>query len=233
MLAKKKKLGKKNIKEDKLVTFYSKSLQYFEAYRNEVLIGAGALIVIIAAIVYFSNQAQATEVEAAAALAKAEKVYLSGNYQGVIEGKAGGSDMTLEQVVDDYSGSEPGEIARIYLANSYFYTGNYEKALEHYEDYSGSLDLYKASALAGEAACYEAMGETEKAAKYFKDAAYLYPNNALNSQYLLNSAVNYLKLKEADQAAALLEKLKEDYPSSQEARDADKYLAEAKLISNS
>jgi len=53
VLAKKKKLGKKNIKEDKLVTYYSKSLEYFELYRNQILIGAAAVAVIIAAIIYF------------------------------------------------------------------------------------------------------------------------------------------------------------------------------------
>ncbi len=233
MLAKKKKLGKKNIKEDKLVTFYSQTLQYFEAYKNEVLIGAVVVVAAIAAIVYFSNEAKSTEVEAAGALAKAEKVYQSGNYQSVVEGGATSGELTLADVADKYSGSEPGEIARVYLANSYFYTGDYEKALEYYEDYSGSIELYKASALAGMAACYEAMDETEKAAKYFKDAANTYSENALNSQYLLNSAVNYIKEKDSEEATALLERLKADYPSSAEAREADRFLAEAKLIAKS
>ena len=222
MLAKKKKIGKKNIKEDKLVTYYSKSLEYFEAYKNQIFIGAAAVVVVIAAIVYFGNEAQKTEVEASAALAKASRMYQSGNYEAAIQGNTATDTPSLEEVADKYSGSEAGEIARVYLANSYFYTGDYDKAIENYEDYSGGNKLYKAAALAGIAACYEAKGEIEKAAKYFRDAAYTYENNASNSQYLLNAAVDYIKVKEYDEAKPLLENLKENYATSEEAREAGK-----------
>lgn len=233
MLAKKKKIGKKNIKEDKLVTFYSKTLQYYEVYKNQVLIGAAALIVIIAAIVYFANQSQKTEIEAASALAKAERTYQSGNYQNVVDGVKPEGSLSLVEVVDKYSGTEAGEMARIYLANSYFYIGDFEKALETYEDYSGSNKLYKATALAGMAGCYEAMGQFDKAAKYFRDAANTYSNNALNSNYLLNAAVNYISSEKYSDAKSILETLKEKYTSSEEAREADRYLAEVKLHSKS
>lgn len=233
MLAKKKKLGKKNIKEDKLVTYYSKSLEYFELYRNQILIGAAAVAVIIAAIIYFGNQAQTTEIEAAEALAKASRLYQAGNYESAIQSSNITGAPSLAEVADKYSGTEAGEIARIYLANSYYYTGDYDKALENYEDYSGSNQLYKAAALAGIAACYEAKGEIEKAADYYKDAAFTYENNASNSQYLLNAAVNYLKIKEYDEAESLLNNLKENYAASAEAQEADKYLAEIEIYSNS
>lgn len=229
MLAKKKKLGKKNIQEDKLVTFYSNTLKYFDAYKNQVYIGAAAIIILIAAIVYYGNQSKTAEIEASAALAKAEKVYQSGNYQSVIDGSSAGGGLTLAEVADNYSGSEAGEVARVYLANSYFYTGDYENALDNYEDYSGSIPLYKATAAAGIASCYEAMGETEKAAKKYKDAAFTYADNAMNSQYLLNASVNYIKVNENDEAESLLTKLKEEYPTSPEAREADRYLAEIQL----
>lgn len=233
MLAKKKKLGKKNIKEDKLVTYYSKALEYFEVYRNQILIGTAAVVVIIAAIVYFGNQAQQAEIEAAAALSKASRTYQAGNYEAAIQGNTATGTPSLAEVADNFSGTESGEIARIYLANSYYYTGDYDKALENYEDYSGSNQLYKAAALAGIAACYEAKGEIEKAAKYYRDAAYTYENNASNSQYLLNAAVNYLKVREYDEAKSLLENLKEKYASSAESREADKYLAEIEMYAKS
>jgi len=233
VLAKKKKLGKKNIKEDKLVTYYSKSLEYFEVYRNQILIGAVALVVIIVAIIYFGDQAQKTEVEASAALAQASKMYEAGNYQGAIQDNSASGNPSLAEVADKYSGSEAGEIARIYLANSYLYTGDYDKALANYEDYSGDNKLYKAASLAGIAACYEAKGETEKAAENFRDAAFTYENNASNSQYLLNAAVDFIKVKQYDEAKPLLENLKENYATSQEAREADRYLAEIEINTNS
>jgi hypothetical protein len=50
---------------------------------------------------------------------------------------------------------------------------------------------------------------------------------------MLNAAVNYLKVKEYDEAKSLLENLKENYASSAESREADKYLAEIEMYAKS
>ncbi len=233
MLAKKKKFGKKNIKEDKLVALYSKTLQYFEVYKNQVYAAAAVIVILIAAIVYFAGQSKTKQIEATAALSKASQQYHSSNFNAVIQGSNVPGIPSLAEVADKYSGTEAGEIARIFLANSYFYTGDVENALKHYKKYSGSNKLYKASSLAGMAACYEANGEFEKAAKYFRDAANTYSNNVLNSQYLLSSAINYIKTNDYKSAKSLLETLKDQYAQSQEARDADRYLAEIEIKLNS
>lgn len=233
MLAKKKKFGKKNIKEDKLVSFYSKTLQYFDVYKNQVYVGVAIIVVIIVAIVYFTGQSKVKQVEATSALAKASQQYNSSNFQAVIQGSNTPGVPSLAEVADKYSGTEAGEIARIYLANSYYYTGDIENALKHYKKYSGSNRLYKASSLAGIAACYEVMEDFERAAKYFRDAANTYPNNVLNSQYLLSGAINSIKAKDYKTAKSLLETLKDKYAQSQEARDADRYLAEIEININS
>ncbi len=233
MLEKKKKIGKKQLKEDKLVTFYSKSLQYYESYQKQILIAAAVLIVIIAAIAYFGNQASIEETKASAALSEVSGMYQSGNYQAAIKGMPGNNILGLAEVADKYSGTEAGEIARVYLANSYFYQGEYDKALEAYEDYSGDLDLYKAAAAAGEAACYEAKGDLERAAEYYQNAAFVSESNPQNSEYLLNSAVNYIKVGNYDEAKTLLENIKRNYEGSQEVSEADRYLAEIQILNKS
>lgn len=233
MLERKKKLGKKQIKEDKLVSFYSKSLEYFEDYRNQIFIGAAAVVVIVAAIVYFSNQAQMTELEASAELAKVSNVYHSGNFQRAIDGAPQNNTPSLKTIADNYSGSESGEIARVYLADSYFYLGEYDKALEQYEDYSGDLPLYKAAATAGIGACYEAKGEPEKAGEYYRDAAFIYEQNPQNSEYLLDASINFIEANDYEEAENLLNTLKEKYGTSDEAAKADRYLAQIRLSMDS
>lgn len=233
MLAKKKKLGKKNYKEDKLVTYYSKSLEYFEIYRNQIIIGAAVLVVIIAAIIYFGNQARELEIEASAELAKISHLYESRNYEAVINGIPQNNTPSFAEIADKYSGTEAGEIARINLAHAYFYTGQYDEAVEQYKKYSGDIEIYEASALAGIAACYEAKGDAGEAADYYEDAAFVYENNPQNSEYLLNAAINYIKSDSPSRAEDLLKTLKEKYETSSQALEADKYLAMVQLQSNS
>lgn len=233
MLAKKKKLGKKNYKEDKLVTYYSKSLEYFEVYRNQIIIGAAVLVVIIAAIIYFGNQARELEIEASAELAKVSYLYESRNYEAVINGNPQNNTPSFAEIADKYSGTEAGEIARVNLAHAYFYTGQYDKAINEYKKYSGDIEIYQAASLAGIGACYEAKGDNEQAAGSYEDAAFIYENNPQNSEYLLNAAINYIHSGGYGNAEDLLNTLKEKYENSSQAREADKYLAIVQINSNS
>lgn len=50
MVQKKKKLKKKEIKEDQLVTSFYKAQEYFETNKQKILISVGAIAIIILAI---------------------------------------------------------------------------------------------------------------------------------------------------------------------------------------
>ena len=82
-----------------------------------------------------------------------------------------------------------------------------------------------AAALAGKAACYEVKEDYESAAKYFAKAAGVSDYVPSNSEYLLNAGINYLKIKNINEAKTVLTKVKRDYSKSLAARQADKYLA--------
>lgn len=231
MLAKKKKLGKKQIKEDKLVTFYSKSLQLYENYKNQIFIGAAVVVVIIAAIVYYGNISKEDNIKASAALAQTLPLFEAGNYQAAIDGNPNNNVPGLLKIVDQYGGTEQGEVAKIYLGHAYYYQGNFDEALKYYSDFSGSNNLYEAAALAGEASCYEAKGEHKKAAELYRDAANTYKNNVSNPKYLLSAGVNFIESQRYDDAENVLKKIKDDYETAPEAQEADKFLARIKIKS--
>ena len=55
MLQKKKKLSRKEIKEDKLVSTYYKTVGLYEENKSRILLYAGALVVLAAAIIFYIN----------------------------------------------------------------------------------------------------------------------------------------------------------------------------------
>lgn len=225
MITKKKKLSKKEIKEDKLVSFMFRIEHFYEKYKSKLMLYGGILVVAIAAAYFYINKQDELNNRASLELSRVMNIFDSGSYLEAIEGRQGTNIIGLKRIVEEYGSTENGETAKIYLANAYSYLGNYEKAFKYYEDYSGSIDIYKASALAGMAGYYAAKNEYEKAADLYKNAANIVEINAQNPDYLLNSALNYYNAGDKDEARILFEKIKEDYSTSNARREVDKYLA--------
>lgn len=225
MLTKKKKLSKKEIKEDKLVSLMVKIENFYEDYKSKIIPYGGILIVAILAAYFYVNQQSAANEEAGLSLSRVMQIFDSGSYLEAIEGRQGTDIIGLKRIVEEYGSTENGETAKIYLANAYSYLGNYEEAFKYYEDYSGSIDIYKASALAGMAGHYAVKKDYQRAADLYKEAAGAAEINAQNPDYLLGAAVNYYNAGDTEDAKILLEKIKEDYATSEARKQADKYLA--------
>ncbi len=224
MLKKKKKLSKKEIKQDKLVEFYYKAYGFFEDNKSRVLTYGVVVIVIAAALVFYFNHDSEENAAAGDQLATVISLYDQGSYLEAIEGQAGTDVIGLKKIVAQYGGTENGETAKIYLANSYNRLGNIDEAFKYYKDYGGSISMFKATALAGQAGYYADKKEYEKAAELYKKAASVSKTDVLNSDYLLNAGINYVSAGEKSQAKSVFEKIKKDYASSSASREVNKYL---------
>ncbi len=229
MLTKKKKLSKKEIQEDKLVTYYYNTMGFYEKYQKYVLAAAAAIVVIIVAIVLYSNSLEQSNIEANTALSRTIPVYESGSYREAIDGRPGTNVLGFKEIADEYDGTDAGEIAKMYLANSYYFLGDYENAIEAYDDYDGDIELFAASSLAGKAASQEAMGNFEEAAESYRNAYQVSDTNPSNSEYMLSAGINYLKAGDKEAARESLENLKNKYQSSSAAIEADKYIAQLQI----
>ena len=225
MLQKKKKLSKKEIKEDKLINFYKSAVVFFEKYKNKIFIYAGVLVAVAAIVYFYVNQKSESNEKAGLELSRIMPLYDQGAYLEAIEGKQGTNIIGLKRIVEEFGGSENGETAKIYLANCYAFLGNYDEANKYYNDYSGSIDYFEAASLAGQAGYYAVQEDFEKAANLFLQASKMSEINSQNPDYLLNAGIYYLKAGEKEEAKILFNRIKEDYSTSLAYREVDKYLA--------
>lgn len=226
MLTKRKKLSRKEIKEDKLVTTYYKAIAFFNENKNRVGMYAGILVVVVLAVILFMNNKKKNNETAGTELARIMNVYDSGNYLEAIEGKAGTKLIGLKKLVQSYGSSENGEIAKIYLANAYNNLGKLDDAFKYYEDYSGSDKIFKATALSGQASYQAYKKNYEKAADLYKKAAFVSDADVLNPEYLLLAGINYMAAGKNSDAKELFDKIKKDYKTSPASREVDRYIAE-------
>jgi tetratricopeptide (TPR) repeat protein len=227
MLGKKKKLTKKEIKQDKFVEFYYKAQDFVQENQKKVLIYVGSFVAVIFLVFFYSNYKSSQNEEAGELLSKVMELYDAGSYLEAIEGKQGTPKIKgLKEIVSEFGSTENGETAKIYLANAYAFLGQYDKAFQFYEDYSGSNDLFKATALAGQASYYAVKKDYAKAAKLYKQAAFISKTNPNRPDYLLQAGINFMKSKNNDEAKALFQIIKDDYKASNAHAQVDRYFLE-------
>jgi TolA-binding protein len=226
MIGKKKKITKKELQEDKLVTTFYKSQEFIDENKQKFILAIGALAVIILAVVWYSNKQNEDNLLASAQLFQIIPIYEQGQYQKAIDGEPGTQLVGLKNIVENYGNTNNGELAKIYLAHSYYALGEYENALQYYSDYSGDSELHKSTALAGMAASYEMMEKYSDAAENYEKAAKLIKIDSQSADFLINAGINYIKSGDKSSAKNVLEIVKNDYKTTTAAREVEKYLAQ-------
>ncbi|HTR82036.1 MAG TPA: tetratricopeptide repeat protein [Bacteroidota bacterium] len=226
MLRAKKKISKRVIKEDTLVTTYFKAQTWYDENKKRISAVGGVLIVAALALWFYSNNMREGNERATTDLAKVYSFYDNGQYLIAINGIPERNIAGLQSIVDNYGSTATGNLAKFYLADSYYNTQDYDKALKYFNDFSGNSSLLQNSATAGIAACYEAKGEYKKAAENYEKAGLENSDDPNAADNLVNAARDYAKSGDKDRAIDLLKRVKKDYPTSTAARDVDRYIAE-------
>jgi tetratricopeptide (TPR) repeat protein len=226
MLKPQKKISIKEIKEDQLVTGYFEARAWVEDHKRIASYVVLAIVAIpVLWFLWHSRRVDADQTTTTQ-LAKVISFYDAGQYSQAVYGVPQQGVQGLQAIVDENGSTVAGETAKLYLANSYFALKQYDYALKYYDDVSLSDPFLTASAYAGVGACYEAKGDYADAAKKFEraasksDAEYSAPDN------LQRAAVNYAASGNKEKAIELLKKLKNDFPNTAAARNADIYIAE-------
>lgn len=213
----KKNIGKSS--EDKLIAFYYKSQEYYEANKNKVYIIVTSVVVVIALIFFYFNYKSKNNETAGIELSKIKGVYLNGLFQQAIYGDSLGISKGLQYIVDNYGSSENGEMAKIMLANCYYNLRDFNNAERYYKDYSGSNEIYKAASYAGIASVYEAKNDFPNAANYYIKASKQSKLVTNNDEYVFYAIKNYSLANDNENLKKTIKEFKKDYSKS-------KYLAQ-------
>lgn len=116
----------------------------------------------------------------------------------------------MEKAVADFGGKTAGGVLKLRLAKSYYDAGNFEAALEQYEDAAkGELNGFEAIPVVGKAQCLEALGKTDEALAAFDAFAAENPDNYLTLTAQLGAARCLAAKGDKDGALQRLAALKE------------------------
>lgn len=229
MLRPKKKISKREMKEDALVTSYVKATGWYEANKKYVSYGALALVLIVIGMLVYVNNRTASNEKAMTELGKVTMYVDNAQYVLAIDGVPERNIAGLKSIVENHGGTDAGDLARFYLANCYYQLRRFDEALEQYEDFSPGDQLLTVSRLAGIAACREAKGEYAEAAAAFEKAAVTYSSDVNAAENLANAARCFVQAGNKERALDLYTKIKKEFPKSTVARDVDRYIAQLSI----
>lgn len=227
MLKARKKTSRKEIKQDKLVTSYFEAKNWVDKEENKrkLMIGAGIIVILVIAVFFYINHKKKVNEEAEIKLASAMMLYDAGKYQEAMDGDSTHTITGFKELANQYGG-EAGQTAKFYLADCQYNLRDYDNALKNFEDYSGSKDLLKASALAGMASIYETKNDLKKAAELYEKAAKVNKDLVFDQEYIFYSIRCYSHSGDKEDAKRLYSTLKNDYPKSKYINDTKRFESE-------
>lgn len=196
--------------------------------KNQILILGGLLlfVVIVGGYFVYTNMIKAPkEVQAASQMYRAEYQFSRDSFALALENPGSGYPGFLD-IIDQYGGTEAGNLANYYAGVSYLHLGLYDAALDYLGDFNADGKVTPATKNGVMGDIYAEKGDLEQALNYYKKAM----GEAKNDEYLgpyftLKTGMLLEKQGKTAEALSLYQEIKTAYPNSTVAQDIDRYIA--------
>jgi len=197
---------------------------FIEKYQKQILIGVGAMVLIVLAVLSINNfYLEPREVAAENEMYKAQNYFSADSFKIALEGD-GNEFIGFKEIVSEYGITGSGNLAAAYAGICYYKLGQYENAIKYLSQFDGEDTYFTASVIGLTGDSYVELGETSKAINYFEKAADL-KNEVMSPVYLKKAGLVCESLKQPEEAEKYYTTIKEKYVKSPEAADIDKYIA--------
>jgi TolA-binding protein len=212
---KRKKITRHDLKEDRFLESTKNLITFFR--RNSSRIILVVIIVVIGAVVvniYISSRRSSEET---ARLKKiyADALYERGNFAEAISG--------YQEIIQMHGGTKTAKIAHIFLANSYFFSGDNNNAFDNYEKalkLLGKNVIWASAAEMGIGSVHEQNGNFEEAIVRYDNVINNYPGSPARIDALLSKARCLEFLNRYDEAAKAYRTIETNYPDTDFAEEA-------------
>ena len=186
----------------------------------------GAVLVAIGGYIFYQNVYVANkEKEAQEVLFHAEQYLFADSLKLAINGD--GKNPGLEEIVNDYSVSQSGNLSRYYLGMAYLKNKEYDKAIEALKGYDAKDEMTGSLVAGAIGDAYSELKNVDEAISFYEKASKDHPNSFSTPIMLMKLGIANEVKGNWDGAKSAYEKIKKDYPSSNEGTQVEKYIARA------
>lgn len=219
MLKPRKKMTRKEIKQDRFVETAMMTRAYVEENYKTVFSITGVIFGVILLIIVWTFLHSRSKEASASLLGQAQLEYQNMNYSK--------SKELLTRLLDEYSSTDAVDQANFLMANLYFQDNKITEAKNYFEEfldsYTGS-EILLSSGYAGLAACLERENNYREAAAFYKRAQEKAPDFVEAANYLYLAGRNFIRAGQLDKAQEVFNLLVKQYEKSSRKKDAQAQL---------
>ncbi|MCG8581073.1 MAG: tetratricopeptide repeat protein [Bacteroidales bacterium] len=207
----------------------SKTEHFIEENQNRLSMIALAIIIIVAGYwgikkFYFMPLEQ----EAQKTIFYAQQYFEKDSFNLALNGD--GQNAGFIEIIEDYGSTTAGNLAVYYAGVSNLHLGNYNEAVDYLKGFSTSEEMVAATAAGALGDAYAELGQNDDAISQYEKAA-SFDNTLTAPTYLMKLGVMYEAKGDYKAAVEAYKTIKDQYATSAEARQVDKYLTRAELQS--
>lgn len=133
-------------------------------------------------------------------------------------------------IIEEYKGTPTANLANYYAGTAYLRLKDYKNAISHLSDFESEDEILGPLAKGNIGDAFVQLNQPEDALDYYEQAAKMRANEYTTPMYLFKAGTLALDLGEADKALTYFEKIKDDYPNSNEASNVDVFIGKAAVL---
>ncbi len=200
-------------------------LQLFYEKNKKLINGAITAILVIGLgiFAYFKLYQGPREEKASAKVFYAQQYFAADSLQLALQGD--GQHPGFLKITRDYSGTKTANLSHYYAGICYLRLGNFKSAIKQLEDFNGKGTLLTTAAAGALGNAYLESGNTNKAIEHFKEATKDPKDVVQTPLYLSELGSAYELSKQPEEAKKVYVRIRDEFPTSMQARDIDRRLA--------
>jgi tetratricopeptide (TPR) repeat protein len=194
--------------------------------KNKKNINTAITVVLALVVGFFAYQKlykEPREEKAGTSVAFAQRYFEADSLNLALNGD--GQHQGFLKIIKKYSGTSAENICHYYAGVCYLRMGDFKNAIKHFEDFDGHGTVLALAAWGSLGDAYMETKNTKKGIEYYEKASGDKDNNVYTPLYLYRLGIAYEMANKPEDAKKAYQRIKDDYPQSEQARDMDKYLA--------
>ncbi|MDD4848461.1 MAG: tetratricopeptide repeat protein [Bacteroidales bacterium] len=201
--------------------------QWFENNSKMITIVLVAIVVIVLGVIGYLRYIKAPrEIKAQDEMFMAQRYFQMDSLNLALNGD--GNFYGFLDIIDQYGSTKAGNLSHYYAGICYLNLGDFESAIAQLKEFSGKDEIVTAMATGALGDAYMEIGDQQKAVDFYKKAATIRTNDFTSPLFLLKTGQCYEMMGDYENALKHYESVKKEYPSSQDAREIDKYIGRIK-----
>ncbi len=202
-----------------------------------IIIGLVA-VVVLGSLAYKEYIAKPKEVNAMNDMFQAQKYFdeaVTGTEKDSLFNlalKGGEGKFGMLDIIEEYSGTPAANLANYYAGTAYLRLKDYKNAVEYLSNFTSDDEILAPLAKGNIGDAFVQLNQKDDALEYYEEAANMRNNEYTTPMYLYKAGAIALDLGKADKALSYFEKIKEDFPNSNEASTVDVFIGKAQVLAN-